>query len=463
MEDNQENKKYDVVIVGAGIAGLCAAIKLKEEGKSFIIIEAQDHAGGRAISETTENGNVINVGANWLHGKDKDLLLPIAEELGLTIDKSDDAKRNVISFHEDKLHENSGSSFGLRSRIKHGAMANGAMRAIKMHASGDDISLQELMYGKDPTEEQLTLSKYMRIYTGSNSADDLSASQSLLDPYSPGGYQIVEGMSELIKRIIEEKVGAENIIYNSPVDKIIDNGDNTTIIIKDGESIEADRALFTGSIGVIHDNKISFENKDGKSLLTDEIQQQLSYFQMGNLAKLVWELDKSFINANPELKNRNIDFIDANPPMFVHVASSGKPIITAIFGGDDAVNLDKIAADPLQLESILSQLERAGTGLEDFRKYLLKEQPKIVQSCINNEYIQGAYSNCSVGGKNTGPLPISDNVILCGEAFAAEKSSYLSGAVESGRDAAIMAITQEIETPKSWIDNIKKATGELFR
>lgn len=61
-------QKYDVIIVGAGIAGLAAARKLQENGVSnLLVLEAQDYIGGRVKSETFY-GARVELGAEFVHG-----------------------------------------------------------------------------------------------------------------------------------------------------------------------------------------------------------------------------------------------------------------------------------------------------------------------------------------------------------------------------------------------------------
>ena len=47
----QVEHQVDVVIIGAGVAGLAAAAELQSRGISYVILEAQDHIGGRCITE----------------------------------------------------------------------------------------------------------------------------------------------------------------------------------------------------------------------------------------------------------------------------------------------------------------------------------------------------------------------------------------------------------------------------
>ncbi|ARK30611.1 flavin monoamine oxidase family protein [Halalkalibacter krulwichiae] len=56
----------DVVIVGAGLAGLSAALKLKEQNRSFIVLEARHRSGGRIHTIKTEEQIAIDLGAQWV-------------------------------------------------------------------------------------------------------------------------------------------------------------------------------------------------------------------------------------------------------------------------------------------------------------------------------------------------------------------------------------------------------------
>ena len=61
-----------VSLIGAGIAGLAAAIELEKQGVDFILLEAQDRVGGRIYVKELPNGKRIHLGANWIHNATAD-------------------------------------------------------------------------------------------------------------------------------------------------------------------------------------------------------------------------------------------------------------------------------------------------------------------------------------------------------------------------------------------------------
>src|SRR3712207_2812119 len=58
-----------VIVVGAGIAGLAAARRLREEGYRVTVLEARNRIGGRILTDASL-GIPIDLGASWIHGED---------------------------------------------------------------------------------------------------------------------------------------------------------------------------------------------------------------------------------------------------------------------------------------------------------------------------------------------------------------------------------------------------------
>src|SRR6201985_658470 len=73
-------KTYDVIVLGAGVAGLAAARTLAEAGKHVLLLEARDRVGGRVWSIPVEGrGLPVELGAEFVHGLPTELLQLIEE------------------------------------------------------------------------------------------------------------------------------------------------------------------------------------------------------------------------------------------------------------------------------------------------------------------------------------------------------------------------------------------------
>lgn len=73
---------FDVIIVGAGLAGLTAARLIAAAGRRVLVLEARDRVGGRTLSHRTASGDVVDLGAQWI-GPTQDRMAALAKELGV--------------------------------------------------------------------------------------------------------------------------------------------------------------------------------------------------------------------------------------------------------------------------------------------------------------------------------------------------------------------------------------------
>src|SRR6185437_7659429 len=87
-ERDLAHDEFDVVVVGAGAAGLAAAERLATSGLSHLVLEARERPGGRAWTTRLGNGEVADLGCGWLHSAATNPLAGVAERQGLTLDKS---------------------------------------------------------------------------------------------------------------------------------------------------------------------------------------------------------------------------------------------------------------------------------------------------------------------------------------------------------------------------------------
>src|SRR6201987_543348 len=100
MRDNT----HDVIVVGAGMAGLTAARTLAEAGLKVLVVEAQDRIGGRIWTRHVGD-EAIELGAEFIHGRPPELWALI-DEAGLETYERDGSQ---VCFEDGALSDCSGA------------------------------------------------------------------------------------------------------------------------------------------------------------------------------------------------------------------------------------------------------------------------------------------------------------------------------------------------------------------
>lgn len=79
----------DVVVIGAGAAGLAAAKTLIAHGFAVQVVESRGRIGGRAWTDTSHYSVPVDLGCSWLHSADVNPFLDIAAELGFHVKRTE--------------------------------------------------------------------------------------------------------------------------------------------------------------------------------------------------------------------------------------------------------------------------------------------------------------------------------------------------------------------------------------
>jgi len=81
------SKNPEVIVVGAGTAGLSAAGYLVDAGLEVIVLEAESHVGGRCITDNSVFDTPFDRGGSWLHSAEINPLAALAEDKGIQLHK----------------------------------------------------------------------------------------------------------------------------------------------------------------------------------------------------------------------------------------------------------------------------------------------------------------------------------------------------------------------------------------
>src|SRR5215470_16297961 len=91
-------RSVDVLVVGAGLAGLTAARDLVAAGRSVLVLEARERVGGRVVSRDIGGGKIVEMGGQYA-GPTQDRLLALAAELGVATFPTYDTGKKVLHFN----------------------------------------------------------------------------------------------------------------------------------------------------------------------------------------------------------------------------------------------------------------------------------------------------------------------------------------------------------------------------
>ncbi len=96
-------RRADVVVVGAGLAGLTAATDLAHAGHSVVVLEARPRVGGRTLNHPVGHGEVVEVGGQWV-GPGQTRILARAKGLGIKTFKTYTKGEQVFEYEGKKTH-----------------------------------------------------------------------------------------------------------------------------------------------------------------------------------------------------------------------------------------------------------------------------------------------------------------------------------------------------------------------
>ncbi|MBV9601274.1 MAG: FAD-dependent oxidoreductase, partial [Chloroflexi bacterium] len=93
--------QVDVVVIGAGFAGLSAARQIGAAGHSMLVLEARNRVGGRVLNHPIQDGEVVEAGAQFI-GPTHDHLLALSRAYGMATYATYDQGRSVAVLDGDR-------------------------------------------------------------------------------------------------------------------------------------------------------------------------------------------------------------------------------------------------------------------------------------------------------------------------------------------------------------------------
>lgn len=247
-----QRDSYDVVVIGAGFAGLTAARELSKSGYSTLLLEARNRIGGRTFT-SSYGGQQIEMGGTWVHWSQPYIWNEITR-YGLAIEESPGAFAENFSYLSGgRLHQGNPETVWGRIGTAMADFCNVDQQGGRqvMPLPHNPLAKRELLAKWDKLSladrlKQLKLSRVMQdllspqLSINCHNFIDQGGFADMLRWWALGDYdmgrmfdklgryEIHEGMSELAKRILADS--SADIRLSSPVKAIAKEGEQYRIV-----------------------------------------------------------------------------------------------------------------------------------------------------------------------------------------------------------------------------------------
>jgi len=428
----------DVVIVGAGIAGVAAANVLNRAEKTVRILEASNRIGGRAHTDHSIFGVPYDLGAHWLHYHSCNPLLCYAlrnsDDFSLSQTPSVLSRRPLVSDYAVYIAGRRASTSEVDElRVAKGAIM-GALGA--QWRDGKDISAAQALTIQNLAHEPWTETAKFLIgpWDMAKNFDELSLRDWHIaadtDPACRADWNCQQGVGELVRHYSRSVLGSlptNSLQLNSRVNEIVRTSNGVKVLTAQG-SIAAKACVVTVSTGVLNGNGIKFT----PSLPSEKVD-AFEKIAMGHYTRVALQFSNDVTGLTPN----QYAFSQISAPEQIAIGFTvdvgGTGLIFADAGGRDALKLEKIG-QKAAIDYVCTELSNM------FGSSILAH---FVNAHMTTWYedpnTRGAYASAKPGSYKYRKLlrePVDDLIFFAGEACATFQWGTIGGAMNSGNEVA---------------------------
>ncbi len=406
----------DVVVVGAGAAGVAAARRLIDAGLSVQVLEARDRLGGRAATVATPLDIPVDIGCEWLHSAERNPWVGVGRRLGFAIDETLPDWGQRVAWHlgesaqqdwfaareafDERCEQAAASPVDLpeAALLEPGGRWNGLLRAISTWANGTEL-------------ERVSVKDHARYEN------------------SQLNWRVLKGYGTLISTY-----GATlPVRFGTRVERIDHSG--KSIIVGTSRGDLSARAV----IVTIPTNLLAAEAIRLHPALPDKLAAAAG-LPLGIADKLFLAIDGP-VEQLPRDRHL-IGHLDRTATGGYQIRPHGWPMIEGYFGGVLATELERQGLDGM---TAFALDELAGLFGADLRKRL---RPIAHSAWVLDPLANGSYS-CALPGhaddRAVLAQPVDDRLFFAGEAcsiefFGTAQGAYLSAVAAADRIIAALHV-----------------------
>ena len=413
----------DVIVIGAGAAGLATARELSAAGLKVLVLEARDRIGGRIYTDHSL-GFPVELGAEFIHGHSPDIF-----------ELTDTARLEVAQVSGEMRRKRNGvwgDSGHVMAEVNH--------LFENMPSTEPDQSFKEYIDRTRYSAETKQLA--WDFVKGFHAAKPDRVSVHWLihttrAEEAIGGetsYRLRHGYNLLINSIVETiDKGRCKVLLETPVSEIFWEAAKVKVRAA-GKEFSAPYLVITLPLAVLKSGKVRFVPE-----LPETKQRAMALLEMGPVIRVSLCFRSKFWEKAPEM--RNLSFLFTDDPHFPTWWTSNPlpyPILTGWAAAKHAPALDGKRNEEL----IQTALDSLGNILELEKTEILSCLERgLVHDWQADPYSGGAYSYVVTGGMGA-PQALADSLggtlFFAGEATNTEgHNGTVHGALGSGRRAAI--------------------------
>ena len=443
----ERTREADVAVVGAGLAGLTSARRLEAAGASVVVLEARDRVGGRTLNEPLGDGQVVEIGGQWI-GPTQDRIAALARELGVQTFPTHTAGERLVEF-EGELRRYSGRI----PRVSATALADFGQAQLKLDRLARKVPLEAPWEAPDAEKlDSQTLWSWMRrnVYTKAGRSmvelvveavwaaqpAELSLLHVLFYIHSAGGLDLLleteggaqqdrfVGGSQLVSIRMAEELG-DAVERSAPVRRIAHSQDGV-VVTADSVEVRARRAVV--ALPPTLCGRIAYDPP--LAGYRDQLTQRMP---QGSVIKCLAVYDTPFWREQG-LSGEATSDVGPAKLVFDNTPPSGSPgVLVAFLEGARAREYGRLR-DRDRREAVLRGMARL------FGERAMRTERFIERSWADEEWTRGCYG-CYMppgGWTQFGPAlrqPIGPLHWASAET-ATVWNGYMDGAVQSGQRAA---------------------------
>jgi len=423
----------DVIVIGAGIAGLAAANDLQAAGKKVQVLEARQRVGGR-IWSWREWGAPIELGANWIETANGNPLVNLAKQAGsATAADPENGDEQVIDMVTNKKMTGSAvdNMYNRYEGIIDAAVntADNYNQDVSMRTAITNMNSYKKLNDAEKRQLEIVMAQVIDDdYAMEADKLSLKAYDAGSDAYS-GGNKFVVGGYDKIPTMLATNIPIEyNVVVNT-----IAWGNNGVTVTAGNKSWSAKAVIVTIPLGVLKAGKVTFS-----PALPAKYTQAINQMAMGVLDRCIlkfstafWGSDYTTFTLAGSDPHAWYQFIPLNNPL-------GIPALMAFNAGSRALALE--AKTDAQIVAEMTQVVQKAFGTN------ATSTAAMMTRWGKDPFALGSYSYIPLGGafsaRKTMATPVSNQLYFAGEAYTTTDSSTVHGAYNSGKKTAAALLSR---------------------